>query len=173
MTTSQTLTLVLAVWGALLSTGLGLWTIIRDRREDGQLRIRVWVGRATRSNKSVSPFCSFDVVNVGRRKVYFGGVILHDGKGGYIDQVLGPGEPGAYMTLEPGEVCENDPPDAPNFCHRHTTRTHVYATLARVENAPPDSQHSGGAAADRCERTYAGVVKIAAPKGGPSRNSPL
>ena len=131
MTTSQTLTLVLAVWGALLSTGLGLWTIIRDRREDGQLRIRVWVGRATRSNKSVSPFCSFDVVNVGRRKVYFGGVILHDGKGGYIDQVLGPGEPGAYMTLEPGEVCENDPGDSYEDVDRLLRTRRIFAIDTR------------------------------------------
>src|SRR5438067_11423232 len=110
--TSDQITLCLAIWGAVLSTALGVWTIVHDRREDGQLRIRVWVGKVTRSDNSMSPYCSFDVVNMGRRKVYFGGLILHDSKEEYVDQVLGPVEPGAYITLEPGEVCENDPSDS-------------------------------------------------------------
>jgi len=99
----MSITLLIAIWGALGSTAPAVRTIWRDRFEDGRLEVRIWVGRASGTNY-IKPFCTFEVVNVGRKPVYFGGVFLHDKEGKFVDQVLGPKLGDGYIKLE-AEKC--------------------------------------------------------------------
>jgi hypothetical protein len=103
MTTSELLTLVLAAWGAAVSTAFAIWTVWHGTREDGRLRLRVYVGRVT-GGRSVQPVFMFEVVNVGRRPVYFGGVSLRGEGNKVLDHPLGPPDD-SYIKLGPGETC--------------------------------------------------------------------
>jgi hypothetical protein len=114
----ETVTLVLAIWGAVLSTVLGLLAFVREKREDGRLRVRAYIGRSI-SGHSIQPFCVFQVVNVGRRPVYFKGLSLLDKKGKFITQVFGPEDVDGIDKIEPGDIRENVDP---NFVSRDVNR---------------------------------------------------
>ena len=102
----DTITLALAIWGALVSTVLAARTVLREQREDGRVRVRAFVGTIT-GGDSIKPFCIFEVVNIGRRRLLFKGLYLFDRNGKSIDQVLGPFDDGNYESLEPGAIVEN------------------------------------------------------------------
>ena len=112
--TSLLITQLLAVWGAVLSTLVAVWHFRNSLRQGGRLRLTIWVGRAS-STGSIRPFFEFQVVNVGRLAAYFGGVVLHDGDGNYIDQALGPRDDGEFWKLEPGQACQCGP--LPHYEH--------------------------------------------------------
>ena len=106
--TSLLITQILAFWGAVLSTIVAAWQFRESLRRDGRLRLTIWVGRMS-STDSIRPFFEFEVVNVGRLPAYFGGVVLHDSDGNFIDQALGPTDDGDFWKLEPGQACGCDP----------------------------------------------------------------
>ena len=106
--TSLLITQILALWGAVLSTLVAVWHLRDSLRQDGRLRLTIWVDRAS-SADSIRPFFEFQVVNVGRLPAFFGGVVLHDSDGNYIDQALGPTDDGDFWKLEPGQACQCGP----------------------------------------------------------------
>ena len=103
--TSLLITQILALWGAVLSTLVVAWQFRDSLRQDGRLRLTIWVGRASGTD-GIRPFFEFQVVNVGRLPAYFGGVVLHDSDGNFIDQALGPTDDGDFLKLEPGQACD-------------------------------------------------------------------
>ena len=45
--TSLLITQILALWGAVVSTLVAAWQFRDSRRQDGRLRLTIWVGRAS------------------------------------------------------------------------------------------------------------------------------
>lgn len=136
MSTKEELTLALAIWGALLSTFLAVLTIRREWREEGKLRVGYWLGRTTSVYTGITPRCIFEVVNVGRRPVYFYGLTLADRKGRSVD-FLGPIEieEGAKIKLEPGDAWENVKDEAYNNADRLLRAHRIYASDTRGRRA--------------------------------------
>ena len=100
----STITTVLAVWGALLSTGLMGWTIYRDIRDTGRLKVSCGFRHLAIPGESVEEdVLAYTVTNIGRRPVIVtnvGGTFV---KGtGYVTT-----DPQIPKSLAPGEwfVC--------------------------------------------------------------------
>ncbi len=61
-------TTFLAVWGALLSTALGGWTIFRDLRDRAKLQLDVMIGNVVPGDDKTD-YLFITITNVGRRPV--------------------------------------------------------------------------------------------------------
>ena len=64
-------TALLAIYGALLSSGLLGWTIFRDLTDKGKLKVYCYIGNLVRSHGPVdkNDYLVYSVTNVGRRPI--------------------------------------------------------------------------------------------------------
>src|SRR5437762_4724289 len=65
-----------AVYGAVVSTAIAAWTIYRDLRDKGRLRVELEIGRRTqggiithRDPMTTADHCVVTITNVGRRPI--------------------------------------------------------------------------------------------------------
>jgi hypothetical protein len=62
-------TLVIALWGAIVATLNVLWTIWRDARDRGRAEVDVLIGVSTSAAGHVSALGEIEITNIGRREL--------------------------------------------------------------------------------------------------------
>ena len=104
----ETITVIIAVWGALIGSTTFGWNLYRDLTRKGKLRVSCWVGDMVKPGVGVYPnkYLVWQITNIGNEPVvliHIGGK-LNDGKHFMIMMQQAP-----PVTLKPGDyIIEKD-----------------------------------------------------------------
>jgi hypothetical protein len=79
--TNDSITLVLAIWGAVVSTVAVLWNIIRDSQNRTKVRVHAMIAVSAGRVRSPGPkVLAVEITNVGRHAVVIKGIASDSGK---------------------------------------------------------------------------------------------